>query len=300
MQLSMTFSDFPEAQHSLILQRVLGKGKYTVYHAKSASGADFALKVFPKSSGASYHYVKEKQFLTKLSHSHIINYVPILNHSLPHDILATEFTPNGDAFDFVAKGGMYNEKIIRTYFHQLIEGIEFLHENGVAHLDIKLENLLLDRNFDLKILDFDQAQSTTDKELTSGGTQGYRAPEILNRKAKNLKALDIYSVGVVLYAFKTGMMPFNESKNDNSVSRTAKYEMFDQEKEIFWRGKEIDLGMRLSQDFKDLLSGMWKSDAKERFTINDIKRSNWYNGEVYSKEELRSEVSMILDELQYN
>jgi len=93
--------------------------------------------------------------------------------------------------------------VIRTYFHQLIEGLEYIHSKGFAHFDLKLENLVLSRDSLLKIIDFGQAQKTaTDEEITSGGTVGYLASEVQNRTCKDSKAVDIYSAGIVLFTLK--------------------------------------------------------------------------------------------------
>ncbi|RZJ37213.1 MAG: hypothetical protein EOO18_06165 [Chryseobacterium sp.] len=56
-------------------------------------------------------------------------------------------------FAVTKKGLLSHEMIIRTYFHQLIEGIEYIHSQGVAHLDLKLENIMLGDSFELKIID---------------------------------------------------------------------------------------------------------------------------------------------------
>jgi len=289
MQLSVTFEQSSSSQHALILQRVLGKGKFTVYHAKgTSSDINVALKVFPKGSAAEAHFQREKHFLNKVqNHKNIISYLPISQHTLPYNMLATEFTPNGDFFEFVTQVGMAGDKkLIRTYFHQLIEGIEFLHSHKVAHLDLKLENLLLDKDFNLKIFDFDQAQNFDDCDLKSGGTTGYRAPELINRNVDNYTALDVYSAGVLLYTFVTGLMPFCEAKS-TGTKKVDKFETFRDDNERFWKGKMKETGIHFEKEFMELMNGMWNFDAEARMTIEEIKRSRWYNKEIYTEGELR-------------
>jgi serine/threonine protein kinase len=296
MQLSVTFEQSSSSQHAMILQKVLGKGKFTVYHAKgTSSDVNVALKVFPKSSAAEAHFQREKYILNKVqNHKNIINYLPISEHTLPYNMLATEFTPNGDFFDFVTQIGMAGDKkLIRTYFHQLIEGIEFLHSQQVAHLDLKLENLLLDKNFDLKIFDFDQAQNFEDSDLKSGGTTGYRAPELINRNVHNYVALDVYSAGVLLYTFVTGLMPFCESKT-NGTKKADRFETFRDDNEKFWKAKVNETGVQFDNDFKELINGMWNFDADSRMTIEEVKRSRWYNKEIYTEGELRRVMNEML------
>ena len=300
MQVTAKFADCPEFQHTFVLQSVLGRGKYTVYHAKGISfDNSFALKVFSKNTNGKNHYAREKKILSQLNHKNVISYVPIIDHSLQYDLLATEYTPNGDFFDFVTQGGMRNEKLVRTYFHQLIEGLEYLHSKGIAHLDLKVENLLLDKEYSLKILDFDQAQPADDREMRSGGTLGYRAPEILKNQCKDLRAADVYAAGVILYTFRTGEMPFVEVNNEK-VRPSAKYETFANSQERFWRMKEKESTISVSKELRDLLNGMWAQDPEKRIKLEDIKRSRWYNGDIYTEEELGSSIPEILNLIREN
>mmetsp|Transcript_4380 Transcript_4380/g.3638 ORF Transcript_4380/g.3638 Transcript_4380/m.3638 type:complete len:101 (+) Transcript_4380:363-665(+) len=98
-----------------------------------------------------------------------------------------EYAPYGDFFEVkIKKGISFNEKMTRTYFHQLIDGLEAIHKTGMAHLDIKLDNLLLGENYTLKITDFDMSYSPESSVGNiSRGTVNYRAPELRKGKAKN-------------------------------------------------------------------------------------------------------------------
>mmetsp|Transcript_11359 Transcript_11359/g.9772 ORF Transcript_11359/g.9772 Transcript_11359/m.9772 type:complete len:100 (-) Transcript_11359:543-842(-) len=97
-----------------------------------------------------------------------------------------EYAPYGDLFDCMEKAQIHrDEKLVRTYFHQLIEGLEYLHTNKIAHLDLKCENLLLTKDYKLKIADFDCSRMEGDSHVRTLGTLNYRAPEI---KSGNCKA----------------------------------------------------------------------------------------------------------------
>ena len=67
---------------------------------------------------------------------------------------------NGSFFDFIAQAGRFNEMHARHYFRQLLSGIDYLHNAGYAHRDLKSENLLLDKDFNLKICDFGFSTAT--------------------------------------------------------------------------------------------------------------------------------------------
>ena len=100
-----------------------------------------------------------------------------------------DLATGGDLFDYIFTVGRgFPEKIARFYFHKLIDAIQFLHENNVVHRDLKLENLLLDNEFRLKIADF--GLSTTVESSYGGGvmhtrvgTERYMPPEMLEKNA---------------------------------------------------------------------------------------------------------------------
>ena len=70
------------------------------------------------------------------------------------------------------------KKLARTYFRQLIDGLEYLHSQGVRHLDLKLENLLIGDDYQLKIIDFDLSYMSGDTQILTRGSKFYRAPEL--------------------------------------------------------------------------------------------------------------------------
>jgi len=85
--------------------------------------------------------------------------------------IAMEYAPYGDFCDIIASYAIYDDEIlIRTFFHHLIEGMKYLHERKISHLDIKLDNLLLGEDFNLKLTDFDLSHIEGDSPVTSKGT----------------------------------------------------------------------------------------------------------------------------------
>ena len=123
-----------------------------------------------------------------------------------------EFAPYGDFFKFVrAFRDSLTDKLIRTYFRSLIDGLEYLHKQGVCHLDLKLENLLIGKDYQLKIADFDMSYMVGDDKVITKGTKYYRAPELRSGKCRNGVAADVYSAGIILFALKTGgVIPYFE------------------------------------------------------------------------------------------
>lgn len=87
--------------------------------------------------------------------------------------LITELAENGDLFDFIEIGGSFPERVARYYFKCLVEAIEYLHSNEVTHNDIKLENLLLSQDFNIKLADFGLSRKPSGFSNTLLGTIRY-------------------------------------------------------------------------------------------------------------------------------
>merc|ERR1719411_1125530 len=110
--------------------------------------------------------------------------------------------------------------LARWFFKQMLAGLEYCHNKGVAHRDLKPENCLLGDGFLIKLVDFGFAtvfkgeSGMEQKMLTALGTPGYAAPKILKRK-KYTKNVDIFSLGVILFITIPGFPPFQEAKPDN-------------------------------------------------------------------------------------
>jgi serine/threonine protein kinase len=294
MEISVTFSNQPDTKESLQVLKKVGEGKFAVFHAYCPSQkANYALKIFPKDAFGAAQYKKETSF-AHLSHSNIIKQFPATIAGSEEDgsyyTVLTEFAKNGDFFDFIIYGGSLLEILIRTYFHQLIAGLEYMHSQGACHLDLKLENLMLSSDFDLKIIDFDQAQPLTDKKLSSAGTEGFRAPEVLDESCENFCAADVYSAGVILYAFRTQEYPFAEVNNGRQTT-LKQYPVFLKNNKSFWELRASQKGDEtfFSESFKELINGMLQADVAKRFTIQDIKKSEWYNGPVLDAKSLKTE-----------
>lgn len=89
----------------------------------------------------------------------------------------------GELFDYIANTGPFTEAVCKYYFQQMLLGLSYIHSKGFSHRDLKPENLLLDKDFNIKIVDFGFACPLTGRDgsgfnRTEVGTPGYMAPEI--------------------------------------------------------------------------------------------------------------------------
>jgi len=162
--------------------------------------------------------------------------------------------------------------VVKHYAKQLVEGITYMHRQGIAHRDLKLENVLLDSNFDLKIADFGFACAVQGEDGLGFsdrfvGTVQYMAPELLAGRTYQPMVADWFSFGVMLFMMYSGSAPF--VKADLSDSHFACLARNDLNK--FWRSHEQ--GRKAGffpAEFKDLISMMLAYQPFQRLSGVDI------------------------------
>ena len=100
----------------------------------------------------------------------------------------------------------------RFFLSQLLETVGCLHSQGVVHRDLKLDNMLLDDEMNIKILDFGFSHHGDASSLSSNvGTDSYMAPELLRRQRYDGKATDVFALGVILFILVVGNTPFRKA-----------------------------------------------------------------------------------------
>lgn len=198
------------------------------------------------------------------------------------------YAEGGELFNVLSITGRLPEPIARTYFKQLMAGLEHCHMKGISHRDLKPENLLLDRFYNLQIADF----GLSAKFQKSGGgaifntsivgTPLYLPPEVVTGHYFGPLA-DIWSAGVVLFIMLTGVPPFQRPvRGDWWFNRLVNGEY-----EAFWKAHRRNA--RLSSEVENLIQKILHVDFRKRATITAIKRHAWMRGRTCSSEQLRSE-----------
>jgi len=197
-----------------------------------------------------------------------------------------EYASKGDLAHFIKyHKNLLEDNLIRTFFHQIIDGLEYMHSKGAYHLDIKPHNLLLSEDYQVKIADFDGSYlKTNGGNFKCRGTPNYRAPELIRGNVKDIAAVDIYSAAIVLFEFKTGgVFPFNESEKSSVISGLRS---FHENPQNFWKKKCRQLKKSedfFDDDFKKLFQAMTMIDPDYRVGIQGIKKFNWFNKPTLNK-----------------
>ena len=290
----------------LTLLEEIGSSKATVFLAYLPSLDQYvAVKAFPyEQRRANKYFLNEVKFV-HLEHPNIISYIHKTSRqriniskglSISASLIIMELASQGDLLNTLVTQKVFFDTIVaRTYFHQLIAAVEYMHSNGVAHQDLKLDNLLLSENFQLKVSDFDVAWSEDEAVSQNTGTLFYRAPEVCTKTCEDPKKADIYSAGILLFLFRCGgVLPHLEDQLYNGTSLRG---LLENHNELFWE-KHSEIQGRPSsffdEDFKSLFNGMVCADPAKRYTIEQIKSSRWYQGEIYSRRKLASKMMDML------
>lgn len=208
--------------------------------------------------------------------------------------IALEYAENGELFDYIyhpSEG--ISEKISRYIFREYLLGLKAIHDSGIVHRDLKLDNIMVDRNWKLKIADFGFAKSKQGdfmnfKLKSHKGTYSYMAPEILQNQDKYFyygEPTDIFSSGVILYALVTCKLPFGREYTDILKAHELLSDMED-----FWiRRCTHEIVNNTSIEFKRLINLIFSQDPKQRPSIQEIFNIEWMKQEFPSEEEVFQE-----------
>jgi len=203
-------------------------------------------------------------------------------------LIVLELATGGELFEFLSYTGFFDESIARTYFHQLMTGVEFCHAKGVVHRDLKPENLLLDDQFTLKLADFGFSNvlcAAHKLMFTECGTPGYMAPEMLKGKGYDGAKGDIWACGVILFIMLAGFPPFQKpTPSDWWFNKLS-----NNKHALFWQAHSRSA--YFSDQTKDFINKILNPDAEKRISIADMKKHPWWKGATITKSALMAELN---------
>lgn len=208
-------------------------------------------------------------------------------HRVSHYLLV-EWCPHGDLHDNSIKLKQpMGELVSRYLFKQIVDAIDYLHSTAkFVHRDVKLENILLDKNHNIKLCDFAMSKTLSDQMnagifYTQCGSERYMAPEIIEGRPYKGTAVDIFALGVSLFAMVTGVLPF-----DRASEKDKFYCLVHQGSEqAFWDLMEKSHGIKnLSDEFKRFIWEFFKYNYYERITVQQIRENQWFCQELTSKQ----------------
>uniref|UniRef100_A0AAY4BJQ0 Protein kinase domain-containing protein n=1 Tax=Denticeps clupeoides TaxID=299321 RepID=A0AAY4BJQ0_9TELE len=222
--------------------------------------------------------------LCRIKHENVVG-LEDFYESRTHYYLVMQLVSGGELFDRILDRGMYSEKDASLVIRQVLEAVNYLHENGIVHRDLKPENLLYfshDENSKIMISDFGLSKMEDNGVMsTACGTPGYVAPEVLEQKPYS-KAVDCWSIGVITYILLCGYPPFYEDSETRLFSKImkAQYE-FDSP---FWDD--------ISDSAKDFIRNMMQKNPKMRFSPEQALRHPWIIGKTARSQDIYHSVSV--------
>ncbi|OHS98440.1 CAMK family protein kinase [Tritrichomonas foetus] len=221
--------------------------------------------------GHENRFYREVELIRGMDHPFVAEFFDVF-HDEKNFYIVMEYVENGNLLDYVNTKGELIESHARHYFCQLISVLEYLHEQKkVAHRDLKAENVLLDKNYNIRLIDFGLSNYYTDENpylATACGSPAYACPEMICGQKYTI-ASDIWSAGILLYAITVGELPYDD---DNMIKLLQKIAY-----------AEPEYPKKLSSQLQDLLQRMLKKDPGERITLTKIKEHPWFSQYKYSE-----------------
>ncbi|KAK6781042.1 hypothetical protein RDI58_023226 [Solanum bulbocastanum] len=209
------------------------------------------------------------------SNPHIVRIVDVCEDDTYLDIVL-ELCNSSDLFQRLSTQRVFSEADAIAVMVPLMEAIAHCHRLGVAHRDIKPDNILFNDWNDLKLADFGSAQCFREGELMSGvvGTPYYVAPEVLAGRDYNEK-VDIWSAGVILYIMLAGIPPFYGDSTEEIFEAVLRANL----------RFPTRIFRSVSPAAKDLLRRMLCKDVSRRFSAEQVLRHPWITSNDATKED---------------
>ena len=208
---------------------------------------------------------REFEMLAQFNHPNLIMVSEIFESDNNY-YTVMDYCEEGELFNYIVKNKYLSEEESAFFYYQLINGLEYIHSLGIVHRDLKPENLLLTKDHILKIIDFGLSNYFKEGQsrylYTPCGSPCYASPEMVTGNSYNGIMIDVWSTGIILFAMLCGYLPFEDKNNEKLFKKIAEC--------------KIEYPEYISEEARDLMKQIIVPNPKERITINDIKKHNFY------------------------
>eukprot|EP00245_Coleochaete_scutata_P017378 TRINITY_DN8502_c0_g4_i2.p1 TRINITY_DN8502_c0_g4~~TRINITY_DN8502_c0_g4_i2.p1 ORF type:complete len:281 (-),score=48.87 TRINITY_DN8502_c0_g4_i2:71-913(-) len=205
------------------LEKIGDGGSASVFKGLDLDTKKFiAIKQVRSSPSTSSDWETEVASLRKLSHPNIVRYLGTDREGANLNILL-EYAPGGSVAAQLKAHGSLSEEIVRRYTKEMLQGLDYVHQNKIIHRDIKGANLLLDANGTVKLADFGASKIFMNPDgtpsadfFTLKGTLSWMAPEVVKMTGHRRRA-DIWSVGITVWEMLCGKPPYAFSNKQSGL-----------------------------------------------------------------------------------
>jgi len=204
---------------------------------------------------------REISIMKKLRHSNVVRLLEVVE--APEKLyIVIQYIEGGELYDYAVSKDRLTEDEARVFWRQLVQGVQYMHSRGVVHRDLKLENIMLDKNKNVVIIDMGLSNEMRKDQYLSTfcGSSSYAAPEMFLCRRYKGPEVDVWSLGVILYCMVLGYLPFEDPQHIVD----ADYIPFEESDHV-------------SRELQDLIAKIFRFDPQKRITMEEIRLHPWTN-----------------------
>ncbi|KAK5106256.1 Cell cycle serine/threonine-protein kinase cdc5/MSD2 [Lithohypha guttulata] len=276
----VTVTEPGDSAQTYVVGKKLGKGGFAVcFEGRTQStGEVFALKVVKakvEQKKMMEKFRTEMQIHAKMVHPNIVEFYRAFSLE-GHTYVVLELCDNGSLTDMVKARSCLSLPEVRRFTIQICGGVKYMHKRNVIHRDLKMGNIFLDSNMNIKIGDFGLAAvlaDDQDRRTTLCGTPNYIAPEILSKSGVrgHDSKVDVWAIGIICYAMLMGTPPF-QSKTQQEIY--SKLKNLDYE----WK---LDSKNFIPDEAKEFVAACLNLVATDRPEMDDLVEYGFFkNGTI--------------------
>jgi len=273
--------DLPYSIGDYSLDEYIGEGSFSkVYKAHHVNRPGvFAVKTMEKGllsrAEDQTRFQRELDCCAFLKHDNVISLLEFLSNE-SYFFVVLDYCEGGDLFRFINDREDISEPQAAGIFYQIVSGISYCHSRGVAHRDLKPQNILFTMFPYLKITDFGLCgyHSIDQKMKTFCGSPYYAAPECLNHINYNGFMSDIWSMGVILYELVTGEHPWSITNTNLMIKQISR--------------ASFSIPTFVSPECTDLIKSLLRVNPSDRLTCDAILLHPWMRMATITKPRDRS------------
>ena len=290
----------------LIKEKIGSGGEANVFLvSKKGTNEEYAAKVPKKEENTSEQEISSLEQLKQYNCPYIVNLIEygegeIIRKNRKNRIrkyCILENAPYGNLIDYIyEKKTGFGELKGKIIFYNIVQGVKLCHENNICHRDLKLDNILLDKNFCQKISDFGHSCINAPDLDAICGTEEYNAPEVGRRPFDGIKA-DVFSLGSMLMILVAGIRGFGYATKTDIYYNKIMHKNYDKYWELVDPKVKSNGIEKLSEEFKDLYIQMIKYFPDERIESKNILNHPWFNEIKIMKKEKKEEYDNLVNEI---